>query len=93
MILFPRRNGKTTEGDASAADVKQARKGENVAENISSVLPIVNAPRIEEIKISDAKPTENAYKTLRKARSDARYAGIREKRAKAKAEEAEAKKK
>ena len=37
--------------------------------------------------------TEDAYATLRKARSDARLVGVREKRAKAKAEDAQAPKK
>ena len=36
---------------------------------------------------------ENAYKRLRESRSEARLIGVREKRAKAKAEEAESKKK
>ena len=37
--------------------------------------------------------TENAYRKLRDARSEARLVGVREKRAKAKAEEAQATKK
>lgn len=39
------------------------------------------------------KGEENAYRKLRIARSDARLVGVRAKRAKAKAEEAETKKK
>ena len=47
-----------------------------------------------EIKSSEMpKGNENAYAELRRARSDARYVGVREKRAKAKAEAEEAKKK
>jgi large subunit ribosomal protein L13e len=43
--------------------------------------------------VSDFKPTENAYRALRDARSEARYKGAREKRQKDKAdEEANAKK-
>ena len=42
---------------------------------------------------SRAKGEENAYMRLRIARSDARLIGVREKRAKAKAEAEEAKKK
>jgi large subunit ribosomal protein L13e len=49
---------------------------------------------VSEVKKSDMpESTEGgAYRTLRVARSDARLVGVREKRAKQKAEEAEAKK-
>ena len=46
---------------------------------------------VKEMKISEAEATEDAYKTLRKARSDARLQGKREKRAKDKAEAEEKK--
>ena len=61
---------------------------------IASSLPYVAvAPAVSEIKKSDIpKSDESAYTTLRKARSDARLVGVREKRAKEKAE-AEANKK
>jgi large subunit ribosomal protein L13e len=55
--------------------------------------PIGNTVVIEEGKIADHESTEDAYKTLRTARSDARLIGKREKRAKAKEEEAAAQKK
>ena len=48
---------------------------------------------IQEEKLSENPSTENAYRTLRDARSEARLIGKREKRAKAKAEEEENKKK
>lgn len=54
---------------------------------------ISNKVVVEEGKIADHKPTEDAYKTLRIARSDARLVGKREKRTKAKEEEAAAQKK
>jgi large subunit ribosomal protein L13e len=93
LILFPRRNGKTTKGDASAADVKTAKKGEKVALSIGSVLPIKNEIVVKEGPIGDFEGEENAYRKLRLARSDARLIGVREKRAKLKAEEAQAAKK
>lgn len=62
-------------------------------EKISVGIPIVNEAKVEEVKVKDVKGEENAYRTLRLARSDARFVGVREKRAKLKAEEAEAKKK
>lgn len=92
LILFPRRNGKTKSGDASTEDVKAAKKGGNTA-TVASVLPITNAVQFEEGPISNYKPTENAYRQLRDARSEARLVGVREKRAKAKAEEEQTKKK
>ena len=49
---------------------------------------------IKEVKKSEMpKGEEGAYAKLRRARSDARYVGVREKRAKAKAEAEESKKK
>lgn len=95
VILFPRRNGKTKQGDASAADVKAAKGGEGVVKHTNAALPIVNDKTIKEAKVADAKKDgeENAYQKLRIARSDARLVGKREKRAKQKAEEAETKKK
>ena len=60
-------------------------------------MPIVNEARehaVSEVKRSDLpKGEEDAYKRLRTARSDARLVGVRDKRAKAKADEASAAKK
>lgn len=92
LILFPRRNGKTKKGDASAADVKAAKEGK-VLKKTSDAFPISNAIKITEAKISEVPATENAYRTLRDERADARLVGIRAKRAKAKADAAEAAKK
>jgi large subunit ribosomal protein L13e len=91
LILFPRRNGKVTKGDASKEDVKAAR--ENAIKSLEVSLPIVNKVVVEEAKISDVKGEENAFRKLRVARSDARLVGVREKRAKAKADEKESAKK
>jgi large subunit ribosomal protein L13e len=93
LILFPRRNGKTKEGDASAEDIKSAKTAENIVRSAASVLPIKNTITFEEGKIADFKGEENAYRKLRDSRSEARYQGAREKRAKAKAEDAADKKK
>ncbi|KAF2191403.1 60S ribosomal protein L13 [Zopfia rhizophila CBS 207.26] len=93
LILFPRRNGKTKQGDASAEDVKAAKKGENTIRSTSEILPIKSVVSFEEGPIGNYKGEEDAYRKLREARSDARLVGVREKRAKAKAEEDATKKK
>jgi len=93
LILFPRRNGKTKEGDASAEDIKAAKDAEKIVSSTAIALPIKNVAKITEGKLSDYKPTENAYRKLRDSRSEARLVGVREKRAKDKADESEAKKK
>jgi large subunit ribosomal protein L13e len=91
LILFPRRNGKTKQGDASAEDIKAAKSGDNIVR--STILPIKNVATFEEGNIADYKSEENAYRKLRDARSEARLVGVRAKRAQDKADEAEAKKK
>ncbi|USP74040.1 uncharacterized protein yc1106_01314 [Curvularia clavata] len=93
LILFPRRNGKTKSGDASAEEVKAAKSGDNLVKNTASIFPIKNVVELEEGPISNYEATENAYRKLRDSRAEARHVGAREKRAKAKAEEAESKKK
>lgn len=65
---------------------------------VGSTIPVDSGVGIEhaisEIKKGDLpKGEENAYATLRRARADKRHAGMREKRAKAKAEAEDAKKK
>lgn len=93
LILFPRKLGQHKKDDASKEDVKA------VKDTITSVklgLPIIHAStEIKEIKKSDMpEPVEGgAYRKLRDARSEARYFGKREKRAKEKADEAAAAKK
>jgi large subunit ribosomal protein L13e len=91
LILFPRRNGKTKQGDASAEDIKAAKSGDNIVR--STILPIKNVATFEEGNIADYKSEENAYRKLRDARSEARLVGVRAKRAQDKADEADAKKK
>jgi|SRR5690242_1873588 len=91
LILFPRRNGKTKQGDASVEDVKAAKSGENVVR--TNILPIKNVATFEEGPIGNYKSDENVYRKLRDARSEARLQGKRAARAVAKAEEEENKKK
>lgn len=84
MIVFPRKGAKPK--DFSQSDI---------VSSVGTALPIARlADGISEIKKSDLPaPIEGgAYTALRKARSDARLRGVREKRAKEKAEAESAKK-
>jgi len=92
LILFPRRVGRAKSGDASKEEVSAARSAP-VVKTITS-FPIIHVDKsIQERAITDEDKDVNAYRQLRLARSEARYAGARDKRAKAKADaEAAAKK-
>lgn len=100
--MFPRKSGQFKKLDSSAEEVNAAKaafstgKPEGYATNLNAVLPIKNISReeaISEVKRDEMPEGEKAaYRRLREARSEARLAGVREKRAKAKAEEAAAKK-
>lgn len=87
LIVFPRKSNKPKKGDAT----KEEQKAEIVTKIDNSV---PKASGFSEVKKSDApKNVEGgAYATLRKARSDFRLQGAREKRAKDKAEAEAAKK-
>lgn len=98
LILFPRKSGQHKSLDSSKEDVDAVRAGKaDLIRSGDGVFPVTNITREEavgEVKRSDMpKGEENAYRKLRIARSDARLVGVREKRAKQKAEEAETKKK
>ena len=96
LILFPRRAGKHTKADAEPEHVKHAKSGgsKDISRALNFAMPIENKIAFEEVKLKDVEGEEGAYRKLRIARSDARYIGVREKRAKAKsAEEANAVKK
>ncbi|QKX54905.1 uncharacterized protein TRUGW13939_01995 [Talaromyces rugulosus] len=104
LILFPRKSGQFKKLDASADDVAAAKKAfaaegkvEGYVTKASTVVPIKNttaAQAVTEISRSDLpEGDKSAFRRLREARSEARYLGAREKRAKVKAEEAEAAKK
>jgi large subunit ribosomal protein L13e len=92
VIVFPRK-GKTVKGDASEEEVKKARTGENIIKQNRSALAIKNVIEVPEVNVKNEKSEEGAFKKLRAARSEARLVGVREKRAKAKADEAAAAKK
>ena len=85
--------GKHKSGDASKEEVAGVK---NTVASFKAALPIANTESgFSEIKKGDVpSATEGgAYKKLREARSEARNAGKREKRAKEKADEAAAAKK
>lgn len=96
LILFPRRTGQHKGADSSKEEISKFEK-EKAAKHVHGVLPIKNLRREEAVtEVSrDEMPEgeEGAYRRLREARSEARLVGVREKRAKAKAEEAAATKK
>ncbi|KAH7913018.1 60S ribosomal protein L13 [Hygrophoropsis aurantiaca] len=85
LIVFPRKATKPKKGDSTGDDLK--------AETTRAV-PALPDPYVPEAprKITDEERSFDAYKTLRTARADARYAGARKIRA-AKKEEEEANKK
>jgi len=80
---------------AAQAAFKEDKEG--YVKNVDSLLPVTNIGREEaigEVSKDDLPEGETgAYRRLREARSEARLIGVREKRAKAKAEEAAAQKK
>ncbi|KAI0186286.1 60S ribosomal protein l13 [Xylaria flabelliformis] len=92
LIVFPRKGAKHPKaGDSKDIDLSKTQ----TVSSIGASLPIIPVGEgVTEIKKSDMpKPIEGgAFVALRKARSDARLVGVREKRAKDKAE-AEANKK
>ncbi|KAI0535281.1 ribosomal protein L13e [Xylaria digitata] len=92
LIVFPRKGAKHPKaGDSKDIDLSNTQ----TVSSVSASLPIVPAGAgVTEIKKSDMPaPIEGgAFVALRKARSDARLVGVREKRTKDKAE-AEANKK
>ncbi|KAI0969481.1 ribosomal protein L13e [Xylaria arbuscula] len=92
LIVFPRKGAKHPKaGDSKDIDLSKIQ----TVSNVSAALPFTPvAEGVSEIKKSDfPAPIEGgAFAALRKARSDARLVGVREKRAKDKAE-AEANKK
>ena len=102
LILFPRKSGQHKKLDSSPEDVKahsdHKDNKDKIVRKISGVMGIEKGVGKEfgvgEVKKGDMpKGEEGAYAKLRRARSDARYVGVREKRAKAKAEAEESKKK
>lgn len=99
LILFPRKSGQHKKLDSSADDVKAISSGSGkTVSSIASAFAIQSGVGVKhglsEVKSGDLpKGTENAYRQLRELRAEARYAGMREKRAKEKADAEDAKKK
>jgi len=90
LILFPRHAKTPKKGDSSAEELKEATQV-----RVSNLFKIDGIPpqAVTERTIDPAEKEKNAFRTLRIARADQRNQGKREKRAKAKEEEAAAKKK
>ncbi|KAJ3089765.1 60S ribosomal protein L13 [Quaeritorhiza haematococci] len=87
LIVFPKKANKPKKGDADAATVATA------TQFTGPIIPITQDKQaISEAKISGPVKVA-AYRTLRIARSDKRLKGVREIRAKEKAEEEAQKKK
>lgn len=98
LILFPLKSGQHKKLDSTPEDLKLVKEADKIVKTVAAGLPIDIGTGVEhgfsEIKKGDLpKGEEAAYVKLRQARADKRYAGAREKRAKAKAEAEEAKKK
>lgn len=86
LIVFPRKAGKPKKGDSTGDDLK--------AETTRAAIPLPSvtvheAPR----KITAEERDFQAFRTLRNARAEQRYAGARKMREKKKEEEEAAKKK
>ncbi|KAI9850025.1 MAG: 60S ribosomal protein L13 [Pleopsidium flavum] len=99
LILFPRVSGQHKKSDSSKdeVDAHKDAPSDKVVRKLGHGIPIKNVAleeAIGEVKRSEmGKGEEGAYRKLRDARSDARLVGVREKRAKAKSDEASAVKK
>lgn len=97
LIVFPRRAGVVKAGDSAKADLQKVSGADaKVVRRTGVAQPIRNThPRdgVSTMKKSEMPKEEGAYRRLRVARSDQRLVGVREKRAKAKADEAQAAKK
>jgi len=82
LVLFPRNIKKPKQGEATKEQKGKAQQQTGI------LLPIKKSTaRLQTVKAKDLDAKVSAYATLRKARSDARLVGIREKRKKQKAEE------
>eukprot|EP01115_Flamella_aegyptia_P003010 TRINITY_DN1469_c0_g1_i1.p1 TRINITY_DN1469_c0_g1~~TRINITY_DN1469_c0_g1_i1.p1 ORF type:complete len:210 (+),score=92.36 TRINITY_DN1469_c0_g1_i1:49-678(+) len=81
LVLFPRNNKKVKTGETRADQVK-------VAQLHGEVLPVAQTgSKLEVVSLSSIDNKKSAYTELRIARANARLVGVREKRAKEKAEQ------
>ncbi|KAK9765826.1 60S ribosomal protein L13 [Basidiobolus ranarum] len=82
LIVFPKKAGKPKKGDSEASELAEAKQVSG------AIMPVTQVYQKEKArKITDEEKNQSAYATLRNVRSEQRYRGIREKRAKLKAEE------
>lgn len=98
LILFPRRANRPKKADSSKEEITAFTSGDvSGAKHSRTLFPAIDNARQEaigEVKSSEmGEGTKDAYRVLRDSRSEARLVGVREKRAKAKADEANAAKK
>ncbi|KAK5662316.1 hypothetical protein OQA88_8222 [Cercophora sp. LCS_1] len=89
LIVFPKKSNK-----AKKADTPKDQQSGETTQSIRGAFGVEDAiaAGFSEIKKSDIPKSTDAYKTLRKARSDAKLVGVREKRIKDKADAEAAKK-
>ncbi len=81
LIVFPRKASAPKKGDATAEELKLATQLK------TEVLPIrQSSRRVKSRKITDEDRKFNAFTTLRTVRADNNLWGVREKKAKEKAE-------
>jgi len=96
LILFPRKSGQHKKLDSSKEELSAAKDG---VKHLGRVLPIDTGTGLKhglsEVAKGEMPESEEGgvYRKLRDLRSEARLVGVREKRAKAKADEADSKKK
>ena len=82
LVLFPKNNKKVKTGEATKEEQSK------VSQVRGDVLPArEGGAKLEVVRIADLDTKSSAYTLLRKARADARLVGIRERRAKEKAEQ------
>eukprot|EP01134_Creolimax_fragrantissima_P004187 CFRG4187T1 len=83
LIVFPKRAGRVKSGDSQVEECKAASQLKG------AIIPIRQQFTREKARaITEEEKNFGAHYTLRMARSNAKYVGVREKRAKAKAEAA-----
>jgi len=97
LVVFPRKTKSPKTGDAPTEEVEAAKQigtypHDGKIKFSNQAFPISNKITIKEGKVADFEGEEAAYRKLRIARSDQRLQGKREKREKAKEEEAANKK-
>mmetsp|Transcript_26198 Transcript_26198/g.25039 ORF Transcript_26198/g.25039 Transcript_26198/m.25039 type:complete len:212 (+) Transcript_26198:51-686(+) len=83
LVVFPRRNNKIKNGDATKAEIAESKLDTSSVNVVPAAAAAVTfAPITEELK------TFKAYSSLRSARADAKLVGVRAKKQKENAEKA-----